>query len=80
MDVAMLKRVFKLYGITDIPNNIMPMIINKMGNNSVATLPIMYDKIKKGELNEHRLNSGDYIIFASVGAGLNVNVILYKVP
>ena len=80
MDIAMIQRVFKLYGIKEVPDNVMPMIISKTGNNSVATLPIMYDMISKGELEGHKFNSGDYLIFASVGAGLNVNVMLYKIP
>ncbi len=80
MDIAMIQRVFKLYGIRQVPDDVMPMIIEKMGNNSVATLPIMFDKINRGELPGHKFNSGDYLVFASVGAGLNVNVILYKMP
>ncbi len=80
MDIAMVQRLFKAYGIRKVPDNIMPMIINKMGNNSVATLPIMYDMIVRGELKNHKFNSGDYLVFASVGAGLNVNAMLYRVP
>jgi len=80
MDIAMIQRVFKLYGIKDVPDEVMPMIISKTGNNSVATLPIMFDMINRGELEGHQFNSGDYLVFASVGAGLNVNVLLYKVP
>ncbi len=80
MDIAMIQRVFKLYGIKEVPDDVMPMIISKTGNNSVATLPIMYDMINRGELEGHKFNSGDYLVFASVGAGLNVNVMLYKVP
>jgi 3-oxoacyl-[acyl-carrier-protein] synthase-3 len=80
MDIAMIQRVFKSYGIKEVPKDIMPMIISKMGNNSVATLPIMFDMISKGNLEGHKFNSGDYLVFASVGAGLNVNTILYRVP
>lgn len=80
MDRAILQRVFKLYDEIDFPDDIMPMSISKLGNNSVATIPILYDMIKKGELTGHRINSGDYLLFVSVGAGMNVNAFIYLVP
>ncbi len=79
MDEAMIARLFKSYGISEAPEGIMPMIIEKMGNNSVATVPVLLDQILKGEVENHEINSGDYIIFASVGAGMNCNAIVYKV-
>lgn len=78
MDYAILSRVFKLFGVNEIPEGIMPMTIAKLGNNSVATIPIMYDLIMKGEMENQQINSGDHFIFASVGAGMNVNVVVYK--
>ncbi len=78
MDEAMLQRLFKSYGIKEVPEGIMPMIIEKMGNNSVATVPVLLDKIMRGELKKHNINKGDYIILASVGAGMNCNAIVYK--
>ena len=80
MDEAIIQRVFKLSGIdkTD-SSSIMPMTISKLGNNSVATVPILYDMIVKGEMPEHQFHSGDYLVFASVGAGMNVNAFVYKV-
>ncbi|MCH7400393.1 ketoacyl-ACP synthase III [Belliella kenyensis] len=81
MDEAIIQRLFKLYEKKlDDSASIMPMIISKLGNNSVATVPILYDKIVKGELKGHQLASGDYIVFTSVGAGMNVNAIVYLVP
>ena len=80
MDLKILKRLFELYGITEIPENIMPMSIAKLGNNSVATIPILYDLINKGEMDGHKFNSRDHILFASVGAGVNINVMIYQVP
>lgn len=79
MDEAMLERLFKLYHEKNIPEGIMPMTITKLGNNSVATLPILYDLIKKGKKEVGKCDSGDYIVFASVGAGMNVNSLVYKV-
>ena len=81
MDDAILNRFFRLFGIRpkDIPEGMMPMTISELGNNSVATVPILYDLITKGEMKGHHLNSGDHFIFASVGAGMNVNALVYKV-
>jgi 3-oxoacyl-[acyl-carrier-protein] synthase-3 len=80
MDDAILARVFKLYGTNEIPINVMPMTISKLGNNSVATLPILYDLLTTGKMENHVLNKGDYFVFASVGAGMNVNAAVYKMP
>ena len=80
MDDGILARVFKLYGITEIPELIMPMTISKLGNNSVATLPILYDLLMSGKIENHNLKKGDYFVFASVGAGMNVNVAVCKMP
>jgi 3-oxoacyl-[acyl-carrier-protein] synthase-3 len=78
MDQAMLKRFFKLYGIRDVPENIMPMTISKLGNNSVATIPIMLDLILKGKLENQVISPGDPIVLVSVGAGMNINSIIYQ--
>jgi 3-oxoacyl-[acyl-carrier-protein] synthase-3 len=80
MDEAMLKGVFKLYKTRKIPDDIMPMSISKLGNSSTATVPTLYDMIMKGKLEGHSINPGDYILFVSVGAGMNINSIVYKVP
>jgi 3-oxoacyl-[acyl-carrier-protein] synthase-3 len=80
MNDAILSRLFKLYGMENIPVNIMPMTISKLGNNSVATIPILFDLLVKGEMEGHQLTSGDYCVFASVGAGMNVNALAYRVP
>jgi len=78
MDEAIVKRFYKLYGL-EMPEHIMPMTIDKLGNSSVATVPTLYDLILKGEMENHNINEGDVIIFASVGAGMNINAIVYKV-
>ncbi|RLJ62044.1 3-oxoacyl-[acyl-carrier-protein] synthase-3 [Lacinutrix venerupis] len=77
MDEAIVKRFYKLYK-TEMPEGIMPMIINTLGNSSVATVPTLYDLILKGELENQEINKGDIILFASVGAGMNINAIVYK--
>jgi len=78
MDEAIVQRFYKLYDM-EMPEGIMPMTINKLGNSSVATVPTLYDLILKGELEGHSINKNDIILFASVGAGMNINAIVYKV-
>lgn len=79
MDEAILKVLYKLYGIKTFPDNIMPMCIQWLGNSSVATVPTLYDMVKRGQFEEHSLHKGDIILFASVGAGMNINAICYRV-
>ena len=78
MDQEIVKRLFKLYTIHDIPADIMPMSIQKLGNNSVATVPTLLDLVRKEEFQGHKLHEGDVVIFASVGAGMNINAIAYR--
>jgi 3-oxoacyl-[acyl-carrier-protein] synthase-3 len=80
MDDAILKRLFKLYGVCEIPADIMPMTISRLGNSSVATLPTLLDLIRRGEVDGHNLESGDIVVFASVGAGMNINSLVYRCP
>jgi 3-oxoacyl-[acyl-carrier-protein] synthase-3 len=56
----------------------MPMTISWLGNSSVATLPTLLDLILKGEMKAHQLRQGDTVIFASVGAGMNINAFVYR--
>jgi 3-oxoacyl-[acyl-carrier-protein] synthase-3 len=77
MDEAIISRFYKLYGQTP-PDGIMPMSIHKLGNSSVATVPTLYDSLVRGQIEHQSLNKGDVIIFASVGAGMNVNAIVYQ--
>jgi 3-oxoacyl-[acyl-carrier-protein] synthase-3 len=77
MDEAILKSFFKLYQ-KSIPEDIMPMTISKLGNSSVATIPTLYDLLVKGELEPHQIKQGDVLLFASVGAGMNINALVYQ--
>ena len=79
MDEAILSRLFKLYKVENIPEHIMPMTISWLGNSSVATLPTMLDLLQRGKLNNHQLNIGDIVVFVSVGAGMNINSMVYRV-
>lgn len=80
MDDAILKRLFRLYGVKRIPEGLMPMTISWLGNSSVATLPTLLDLIQRGQMAGHELPSGTIIMFASVGAGMNVNAAAYRCP
>jgi 3-oxoacyl-[acyl-carrier-protein] synthase III len=79
MDEGFIKALYKLYGIRVVPENVMPMSIHDLGNSSVATIPTLYDMVKHGKYKEHQLHKGDVVIFASVGAGMNINAICYRV-
>ncbi|PIF05004.1 MAG: 3-oxoacyl-ACP synthase [Draconibacterium sp.] len=78
MDEAILAGVFKLYNEKEIPKGIMPMSIRKLGNSSTATVPTLLDMVVKGKMEGQEVNEGDYTIFCSVGAGMNINSIVYK--
>ena len=78
MDDAIIKRFYRLYR-KPMPENVLPMNIQEFGNSSVATVPTLFDLIRKVNYGGHKLNKGDLIIFASVGAGMNINAITYRV-
>ena len=78
MDDAILQRLFSLFDNSKIPKGIMPMTINKFGNSSVATIPTLLDLILKGNMESHKLLPGDNIVLASVGAGMNINALIYR--
>ncbi len=78
MDEAIVQRFFRLFGIRTNVNEMMPMNIQELGNSSVATVPTLYDMILRGELKNHTINENDIIIFASVGAGMNINAFVYR--
>ena len=78
MDEAIVKRFFKLYK-TPMPNDILPMNIEEFGNSSVATVPTLFNLVLKKNYMGHSISGGDIILFASVGAGMNINAITYQV-
>jgi 3-oxoacyl-[acyl-carrier-protein] synthase-3 len=79
LDIGVVKRLYRLYGNKEVPEGIMPMTVNEYGNSSVATVPTLLDKVLKGKLEGHDLAKGDIILLASVGAGMNINAVCYKV-
>lgn len=77
MDEAIIKSFFGLYGVTEVPAGVMPMCIQWLGNSSVATIPTLFDLVRKNQMPGHQLDKGDIILFASVGAGMNINAVCY---
>jgi 3-oxoacyl-[acyl-carrier-protein] synthase-3 len=80
MDQAILKRLGQLYGVKDVIASIMPMTISWLGNSSVATIPTMLDLLHKGKLGDHRTTNGTVYVLTSVGAGMNINSLVYRCP
>ena len=80
MDSAILDRILKLYGKEEAPDKLMPMTISWLGNTSVATVPTLLDLILRDRMAGHQIRKGDNLVFASVGAGMNINSLVYKVP
>jgi 3-oxoacyl-[acyl-carrier-protein] synthase-3 len=78
MDEGIIKRMYQLYGILQPLKNVMPMSIHWLGNSSVATVPTLFDMVRRGQVSSHELSPGDIILFASVGAGMNVNAVCYR--
>ena len=78
MDEAIIKRFYRHYKTTA-PEGILPMNIQTFGNSSVATVPTLFDLVRKQKFDGHQVEEGDVILFASVGAGMNINAITYRV-
>ncbi len=78
MDESILKAFYQLYDISEPPTDIMPMSIHWLGNSSVATIPTLLDLVKRGSIDGYSVSPGDLIMFASVGAGMNINAVCYR--
>ncbi|HET6527446.1 MAG TPA: ketoacyl-ACP synthase III [Balneolaceae bacterium] len=78
MDKAILKRLAKLYDKNEVPDDIMPMSIGRLGNSSVATIPTLLDLVLRNKIDGHQIKEGDIVVFASVGAGMNINSVVYR--
>ena len=76
---VMARRLFDLAGKMPFNEAVFPMNVQQMGNNSVATIPTLLDELAGGHLNERGLQPGDLLVFASVGAGMHANCLLYRV-
>ncbi|MDG1881206.1 MAG: ketoacyl-ACP synthase III [Schleiferiaceae bacterium] len=79
LDHSVGERLFKLYDMTPNLDEVMPMSIQCFGNSSVATVPTLFDLVRKEEYMGHKIEEGDILLFASVGAGMNINAFVYRV-
>lgn len=77
MDEAIIKRLYRLYK-QEAPQDIMPMSIRELGNSSVATVPTLLDKLRRNDLHGHTCQKGDVILMASVGSGMSINAMAYR--
>lgn len=77
MDESIVELFYQSYGL-EAPKDIMPMCIHYLGNSSVATIPTLFDLVRKGRYSDHNLEPGDLVMFASVGAGMNINALCYR--
>ncbi len=66
------------YSIKEIASVIMPLPINWIANSSVATCPIVYDLVARGDLLPYEIKTGDIIDWVSMGGGLNFNSMVTK--
>ncbi|MFT3750037.1 MAG: ketoacyl-ACP synthase III [Agriterribacter sp.] len=78
MDEEIVRRLFESYGMACPPAS-MPMNIQRLGNSSVATVPTLYHMVRKNIIAGHEIFPGDIIVFASVGAGMSINAVGYRV-
>ena len=79
MDEAIVDALYAAEGLPT-PPGIMPMTIAWLGNSSVATVPTLLDLMRKGQFEGQTLKPGDLVLFASVGAGMHINAVVYRVP
>lgn len=78
MDDAIVRELYALYDQATVPGDIMPMNIRELGNSSVATVPTLLDMVKRKLIPQHEVAEGDVVVFASVGAGMNINAVCYR--
>lgn len=76
---AIVGRLAELCGTAPRPD-LVPKTVCWLGNSSVATLPTVYDLVRRGELDGHRIAPGDCLVFGAVGAGMHVNAVVYREP
>jgi 3-oxoacyl-[acyl-carrier-protein] synthase III len=79
MDEAIVRELYSHNG-SEPPPGVLPMTIEWLGNSSVATVPTLLDLILKQRLEGHTIGRGDLLLFGSVGAGMHINALTYRVP
>ncbi len=76
---AIAGNLMKAYAITDVDySQKIPSSISFLGNTSVATIPTLFDLVKNKAIKGFPLKKGQTYVFASVGAGMHCNAIVYR--
>lgn len=78
MIVAMAEKVFEQHQMEGDLASLVPMNLQQTGNTSVATIPTLLDQVLSGEKKGHSIHKDDLLVFASVGAGMHANCLLYR--
>ena len=78
MIIAIAEKLYAEHGISKVPISALPLTVQFLGNTSVATIPTLLDLLWKDKLPNHQFGNNEYWVFASVGAGMHTNCILYK--
>ena len=72
------ERTFAMAGKDHCPAEVFPMNIQRMGNNSVATIPTLLAEMSQDpDLSPPVLGEGTLLVMASVGAGMHANCVVY---
>lgn len=79
-NVKMNKAIFRrLYDTdTEAYDHKLPLVVDKLGNSSAATVPTLLDLLVKQKIPGFEVKVGNIMLFASVGAGMHANVLIYK--
>ncbi|MCB0705273.1 MAG: ketoacyl-ACP synthase III [Saprospiraceae bacterium] len=72
------KKLFETHGIKEYDEELMPINVATMGNNSVATIPTLLSELSTKKLNDRGIVAGDVVVFASVGAGMHTNCMIHR--
>lgn len=73
------RNLMQLYGQENEPyEHKIPSNIAFTGNTSVATIPTLFDWVKRGKMTDFKLEKGQKYVFASVGAGMHCNALVYQ--
>ena len=79
LNQAITRNLAGLYNVSeDIFACKVPSTIEFLGNTSVATIPTMLDLVAKRRLGDFHVAAGHLAVFASVGAGMHCNALVYQ--
>ena len=80
LDKAILRRLVADDAECEKLDELMPLIVSWLGNNSVATVPTLLDLVLRGERDMAPPSPGDVFVLTAVGAGMNANAVTYRFP